>query len=81
MTEIVVSEERIEFALDLFDWHVDEEGYVVDEEGEYAPVKNRDRIQVSDIGYFGKDDDGNPILVEDTISEIVDHLSDRDHNT
>lgn len=74
--EITFSKEAlIDFALPVFDWHVDEEGYIRQADGQYAPAYKRKRVHKDNVGGIANTDDG-PMLVRDHFCDIVDACED-----
>lgn len=65
-----------DFILMVFDWHIGEDGYVRDENGQYAPVYERKRVKGDNIAGVFKDENGDPILVRDNFCDICDFVQD-----
>lgn len=73
-TEIVFSEERTDYLLDLFGKEVDDSGYIIDSETKERVKSTTDEyLQKDDLGYVGHN---SVHFVEDDISTIIDYLSE-----
>ncbi|AGM11555.1 hypothetical protein M199_gp111 [Halogranum tailed virus 1] len=77
MPEITFGPSATETILEVFNWHVDSDGYVRDENGEYAPVKgDSKRVTKEHVGGIVKGDDGEPVILRDNFCDIVDYVED-----
>lgn len=73
--EIVFEEERLEYVLDALDRGIDDDGFVVDSEGEQILATDGEPIKAEDIGYIGH---GSTDFVRDDISQIREYLHESD---
>lgn len=70
-TEIIIEKERLDYMLDAFDMEIDDEGYVVDRDGNRVRSTDGDPIQKDKIGMAGH---GSVEFVKDDISSLTNYL-------
>jgi hypothetical protein len=63
----------MEYVLGLFDMETDEEGYVVDADGNRVESTDGNPVKPEDIGHIGH---GSAEFVEDDISSLTEYLRD-----
>jgi len=73
--EIVFEEERREYVLDALNRGIDDEGYVVNPDGDRVVATDGEPIKAKDIGYIGH---GSTDFVRDDISQIREYLHESD---
>jgi len=76
--ELVVSPDKIKpVVTDLLGYEIDDDGYILDDNGRRVKSTNGEPIPIEEIGYLGSGDDGELEPVPDNFSSIVEYLSDR----
>jgi hypothetical protein len=63
-----------EFVLDAFDRDIDEDGYIVNEEGERETTPKNEEIRIEDFAGIEK---GSELFIDDDFTSISDHLQRR----
>jgi len=71
MTEVIIHEDKLETVLDLLGQGVDDDGFVLDEDGERATSTDGAQIKSDDVGYLGH---GSVEYVRDDFSSIYDYF-------
>lgn len=78
MTEIVFEDSAVEFMLDIFDWHDDEFGFIVDENDDLVLDTTGRPIMTHQLGgIVPVGDEDEPTPLRDNFPDIVDYYSPR----
>lgn len=56
---------------------VDDEGWVVDEDGEPVDSYNGHLLTVEEVAGIVEDDEGNPVPLGDNFADVADYVSDQ----
>lgn len=74
--EIVFGEGMMEYLLDLFDWSVNENGYVADSNGELVEATDGRPVTVENVGGVVKQD-GEPVPLRDDFVSVCEYVEER----
>jgi len=67
----VFNDTAIMYLLDLFNWGENSDGYIITNDGEYAPSITGKKVHISEIGAI-IDKNGEPTIVPDSVSHLWD---------
>ena len=69
---ITIGDSAMETILEQFGWYVRDDGFVVDEDGRYAPASSGYRIHVDDVCGVAVGEQGEPVVARADFNDLCD---------